>query len=78
MAKKSRLQGSGNIPPNMVFGGYHIVFCGDFHQIPPVKARESELLYSGGGGMWENAINVAIVLGNIVTVSRMIRNTEKS
>jgi hypothetical protein len=64
LARKSRLQGSGHIPPNMVFGGYHIVFCGDFHQIPPVKARESELLYSGGGGMWENAINVAIVLGN--------------
>jgi hypothetical protein len=42
MAKKRRCRHSGHIPPNMMFGGYHVVFCGDFHQIPPVKAKDSD------------------------------------
>ena len=52
-----------SIQPDMVFGGYSIIFSGDFRQIPPVNAKESELLYRNPG-LWENAINVAIMLQN--------------
>lgn len=51
------------IPINMVFGGYHIIFSGDFRQIPPVNAEQHELLYKNPG-LWENAINCAIMLQN--------------
>jgi hypothetical protein len=47
----------------LIFGGYSIIFCGDFRQIPPVKARESQLLYSNSS-LWESSINVAIILNN--------------
>lgn len=52
-----------DLPPNMVFGGYHIIFSGDFRQIPPVCVSEDQLLYANPG-LWENAINVAIILKN--------------
>jgi len=52
-----------NLPPNMVFGGYHIIFSGDFRQIPPVCAGDEQLLYKNPG-LWENSINVAIILKN--------------
>ncbi len=55
--------GKKGLSPNMIFGGYSIIFCGDFRQIPPVKARESQLLYSNSS-LWENSINVAIILNN--------------
>ena len=51
------------ITPSMVFGGFSIIFSGDFHQLPPVKLDSSKYLYNGTS-MWENAINVAVVLKN--------------
>lgn len=51
------------IPPNMVFGGYSIIFSGDFRQIPPVKKDDDELIYRNPG-LWENSINCAIMLEN--------------
>ena len=51
------------LSPNLIFGGYSIIFCGDFRQIPPVKAKESQLLYSNSS-LWESSINVAIILNN--------------
>ena len=54
---------SSKITPSMVFGGYSIIFSGDFHQIPPVKVHPSKYLYAGTS-IWENAINVAIFLRN--------------
>ena len=50
------------LSPNMIFGGYSIIFCGEFHQIPPVKAREMQL-YSNLS-LWESSINTAIILNN--------------
>lgn len=47
----------------MIFGGYSVIFRGDFHQIPPVKANEQDKLYSNSS-LWEIAINVAIILSN--------------
>ena len=61
--RRNRTPASPLISPTMIFGGYSIIFCGDFHQIPPVKVPQSEFLYSNRG-LWENAINVAIVLEN--------------
>ena len=55
--------GEKRLSPNMIFGRYSIIFCGDFRQIPPVKAKESQLLYSNSS-LWENSINVAIILNN--------------
>lgn len=47
----------------MVFGGYNVIFSGDFRQIPPVGAKVNELLYKNCG-LWENAVNEAIMLTN--------------
>jgi hypothetical protein len=52
-----------DLPTNMIFGGYSIIFCGDFRQIPPVRAKDNQLLYKNPG-LWENSINVAIILQN--------------
>ena len=46
-----------------MFGGYLIIFCGDFCQLPPVKVKENQSLYANSG-LLENSINVAIVLNN--------------
>ena len=51
------------ISDQMIFGGYSIIFAGDFRQIPPVGADSCRLLYKSQG-LWENSINVAIVLEN--------------
>lgn len=51
------------IKPNMIFGGFSIIFSGDFRQIPPVGADDDQLLYKNPG-IWENSINVAIMLKN--------------
>ena len=51
------------ITPSMVFGGFSIIFSGDFHQLPPVRVDSSKYLYNGTS-LWENAINVAVVLKN--------------
>jgi hypothetical protein len=60
---RKRLDDEKSANPGLVFGGYHIIFSGDFRQIPPVKADANQLLYRNTG-LWENAINVAIYLEN--------------
>ena len=51
------------ISDKMIFGGYSIIFAGDFRQIPPVGAKDDQLLYKSQG-LWENSINVAVILQN--------------
>ncbi len=55
--------GNEVLSPNMIFGGYLIIFCGDFHQLPPFKVKENQSMYTNSG-IWENSINVAIFLNN--------------
>ena len=33
----------------VIFGGYLIIFCGDFCQLPPVKVKENQCLYTNCG-----------------------------
>mmetsp|Transcript_1485 Transcript_1485/g.3204 ORF Transcript_1485/g.3204 Transcript_1485/m.3204 type:complete len:1761 (+) Transcript_1485:1415-6697(+) len=46
------------------YGGLHVVFSGDFHQLQPVMAKEHELLYghSDVARVWQNTVNCAIIL----------------
>ena len=45
------------------FGGIHIVFVGDFHQLDPIATKASDFLYRGAtNGLWEGSLNVAIFL----------------
>ncbi len=60
LVQRKRSNGNDILSPNMIFGGYLIIFCGDFCQLPPVKIKENQLLYANSG-LWENSINVAIV-----------------
>ena len=58
---KLKLIGDRNKP----FGGFSIVFAGDFRQLPPVGATELELIYSSKSNQyWEICINVIIILDN--------------
>ncbi len=48
-----------------IFGGCSIIFSGDFRQLVPVCSNEKELLFSTlSSGVWENNINVVIILYN--------------
>ena len=48
-----------------VFGGFSIIFSGDFRQLEPVCSNDSELLFSSlSSGLWDNSINVVIILDN--------------
>jgi hypothetical protein len=48
-----------------VFGGFSIIFSGDFCQLEPVCSNDSELLFSSlSSGPWDNSINVVIILDN--------------
>ena len=50
---------------NKPFGGFSIVFVGDFRQLHPVGSTEFELIYSRSSSKhWENCINVIIILDN--------------
>ena len=51
------------ISSQMIFGGYSIIYSGDFRQIPPVAAPSDQVLYKTQG-LWENSINVAVVFQN--------------
>ena len=47
------------------FGGIHIVFSGDFHQLRPVKCEQHGVLFEGVmNGLFEGSINTAIFLEN--------------
>lgn len=48
------------ISDKMIFGGYSIIYSGDFRQIPPVGANDEQLLYKARG-LWENSLNVAVI-----------------
>lgn len=63
LTRRRRQPNSHHISSNMIFGGYSIIFSGDFHQIPAVRATEKDFLYNGHC-LWERAINVAIILTN--------------
>jgi hypothetical protein len=48
-----------------VFGGFSIIFSGDFRQLEPVCSNDSELLFSSlSSGLWDNSINIVIILDN--------------
>ncbi len=50
---------------NHAFGGFSIIFSGDFRQLEPVCSNKKELLFSSlSSGHWENSINVVIILNN--------------
>ena len=47
------------------FGGFSIIFAGDFRQLEPTKSEDSDLLFSSkSSGHWENCINTIIILDN--------------
>ena len=47
------------------FGGFSIIFAGDFCQLQAVKSLENDLLFSTESRKhWEHAINVVIILEN--------------
>ena len=49
--------------PSKPFGGFNIVFCGDFQQLKPIGATDENLLWHPeSGGFFEKFINCAIVL----------------
>ena len=53
--------GNGNQP----FGGFLIIFAGDFWQLDPVGSNDKELLFSStSSGHWDNWINAIIILEN--------------
>jgi hypothetical protein len=77
--QKSNNEQEGKYQTKHDFGGYHVIFSGDFRQIPPVGESDHKLLYRKPG-LWENAINhacVAIMLTNSHCFLKMIRNMEK-
>jgi hypothetical protein len=61
--RRKMYHGNRILSPNMIFGGFSMIFCGDFHQILPFKAREKQLLYSNLS-LWESSINTANILNN--------------
>ena len=47
------------------FGGFSIIFAGDFHQLEPICSKESELFFSSKSTQqWDPNINVIIILDN--------------
>jgi hypothetical protein len=47
------------------FGGYSIIFSGDFRQLEPVGSTELDLLFSSlSSKHWDNCINAIIILNN--------------
>ena len=50
---------------SLPFGGFTIIFAGDFRQLEPVGAKDTELLFSSLSSQhWENCINAVIILDN--------------
>ncbi len=47
------------------FGGFLIIFAGDFRQLEPICSKESELLFSSKSSReWDSNINAIIILDN--------------
>ncbi len=47
------------------FGGFSIIFAGDFHQLEPVGSTEFDLLFSSlSSKHWDNCIYAIIILDN--------------
>ena len=47
------------------FGGFTIIFAGDFRQLEPIGVNDTELLFSSLSSQhWENCINAIIILDN--------------
>ncbi len=50
---------------SLPFGGFTIIFAGDLHQLEPIGAKDTELLFSSLSSQhWENCINAVIILDN--------------
>jgi hypothetical protein len=50
---------------SLAFGGFSIIFSGDFGQLKPVGSNEKELMFSSlSSGHWDNSINVVFILNN--------------
>ena len=50
---------------NKPFCGFTIIFAGDFRQLEPSGAKDTELLFSRLSSQhWENCINAVIILDN--------------
>lgn len=50
---------------NNPFGGFSVVFSGDFCQLPQLMAKESDLLHSeDSSGLWNDSINAVMILTN--------------
>jgi hypothetical protein len=50
---------------SLPFGGFTIMFAGDFRQLEPIGAKDTELLFlSLSSQHWENCINAVIILDN--------------
>jgi hypothetical protein len=48
------------------FGGFSIMFAGNFHQLEPVGSTEFDLMFSSlSSKHWDNCINAIIVLDNV-------------
>jgi hypothetical protein len=47
------------------FGGFSIIFAGDFRQLEPVGTTESDLMFSSSSSKhWDSCINAIIILDN--------------
>jgi hypothetical protein len=50
---------------SLPFGGFTIKFAGDFRQLEPVAAKDTELLFSSLSSQhWESCINAVIISDN--------------
>jgi len=50
---------------SLPFGGFSIIFAGDFRQLEPIGAKDTELLFSSLSLQhWDNCINAVIILDN--------------
>ena len=50
---------------NKSFGGFTIIFIGDFRQLEPVSSKETDLIFSTLSSMeWHQKINAIIILNN--------------
>jgi hypothetical protein len=52
---------------SLPFDGFLIIFAGDFRQLEPIGAKDTELLFSSlslSSQHWDNCINAVIILDN--------------